>query len=103
MIKYHAIQAESIHDLEDKINEFGKTSSIKFSQIYPHKKEDGYDCLLGYEAKEIDDIKPVDKKFSNKPTEKQMWYLKEHLVGDIPKDLTFDEATKMIGELKEKE
>ena len=100
--KHHAVQADSIYDLEDKLNEFAKTNKILFTQ--PFQTKEGYDCMIGYEAKEIEDIRPASEtKSSNKPTASQKWYIKEHTVGDIDPNMTFHEADKIISELKAKE
>ena len=106
--KNQAIDAESIHDLEDKLNEFRQLHKILFTQIFPTKK--GYDCMVGYEVKGLaepdkeqskTENKPGDKKgFSNKPTAKQLWYLNENTVGELNPNLTFNEAVVMIKELK---
>lgn len=63
--KVHAIDGESIFELEDKINEFNATHDVFATQVFPKKK--GYDALIFYRPNTIEPIMDPSKKPENKP------------------------------------
>lgn len=67
--KVHAIDGETIFELEDKINEFNATHNVFATQIFPKKK--GYDAMIFYKPNGIEPIMDPKKKAPSKPNKAQ--------------------------------
>lgn len=92
-----AIQAKNIFELARNLDAISKENFVFASQVFQTK--DGYDCLIHIKVppKREDVIKKIEEDYNNqnKPTEKQIRFLKEHKF-KIENNLTKFQATKMI-------
>ena len=95
--KAQAIDSKNIFELEDKINEFGKTHDIFSSQIFL-KSDNSYDCLIWFKENSAEPI--FDKGPKGEPaTDKQLYTIRKAGL-EVPEDLTKSEAFLMIKKIK---
>lgn len=87
--RHHAIDSESIYDLEDKLNKFSETHEVKATQIFPvgspkGKKPQKYEAMIYWLEKPTEPIfnkaeKPQESQKKENPiTDKQKEYLTEN-------------------------
>lgn len=101
--KVTAIRAKDIFELANSLN---KICSEKFVVASPaFKTENGYECLVYYKVSPQENMnqelgikkQPPQNFYSNKPTEKQLRFLRDHKF-KIEPNLTKNEATTIIKE-----
>lgn len=90
--KCHAIDGESIYEIEDKINEFIETHDVFSSQVFL-KNDGSYDSLIWFHENQAEPI--IEKPFEP-PTERQINALKK--MGKFKENMSKQEAWVVINQ-----